>query len=66
MKIGLRRAAHISAEQLISANGYANEYRYGYGYRHGYGYGYRRQVCIYMGLLASRDQSINQSTKHPK
>jgi hypothetical protein len=40
------RAAHISA------NGYANGYRYGdeYGYRYG------SQVCIYTGLLASRDQ----------
>jgi hypothetical protein len=45
MKICLRRAANISA------NGYANEYRYGYGYR--------RLVCIHTRLLASR-RSVNQ------
>jgi hypothetical protein len=49
MKIFLRRAAHISA------NGYANGYRYG----DEYGYGYGGQVCMYTGLLASRDQ-VNQ------
>jgi len=50
------RAAHISA------NGYANEYRYGYGYRHGYGYGYRSLVCIYIRAFWPReDQSINKS-----
>jgi len=59
MKICLRRAAHISAERLISANGYANEYRYGYGHRHRYGYGYRSLVCIY-GL--SGLEKISQST----
>ena len=45
MKICLRRAANISA------NGYANEYRYGYGYR--------SLVCIHTRLLASR-RSVNQ------
>ena len=48
------RAAHISA------NGYAN------GYRYGDEYGYGSQVCIYTGLQASRDKSINKSKKHPK
>jgi hypothetical protein len=51
MRICLRRAAHISA------NGYADGYRYG----DEYGYGYGSQVCIYAGLQASRDQSINKS-----
>jgi len=50
------RAAHIST------NGYANGYRSG----DEYGYGYGRQVYIYTSLLASRDQSINKSKKHPK
>jgi predicted nucleic acid-binding protein len=45
------RAAHISA------NRYANGYRYG----DEYGYGYWSQVCINAGLEASRDQSINKS-----
>jgi hypothetical protein len=47
---------------ICSANGYANGYRYG----DEYGYGYGSQVCIYTGLQASRDQSINKSKKHPK
>jgi len=50
------RAAHISA------NGGANGDRYG----DEYGCEYGRQVCIYTGLLASRDQLINKSKKHPK
>jgi hypothetical protein len=49
------RAAHISA------TGWANGDRYG----DEYGWEYGRQVCIYTGILASRDQSI-KSKKHPK
>jgi hypothetical protein len=45
------RVAHISA------NGRANRDRYG----DEYGWEYGRQVCIYTGLLALRDQSINKS-----
>jgi hypothetical protein len=41
------RAAHIRA------NGCASGYSYGYGYG--------SQVCIYTGLQASRNQSINKS-----
>ena len=58
MKICLRRAAHISAERLISVQtDMQTDKRYG----DEYGCEYGRQVCIYTGLLASRDQSINKS-----
>jgi hypothetical protein len=63
MKIYLRRAAHISAERLISVQtDMQTDKRYG----DGYGCEYGKQVCIYTGLLASRDQSVNKSKKHPK
>jgi hypothetical protein len=63
MKTCLRRAAHISAEQLISVQtDMQTDKRYG----DEYGCEYGRQVCIYAGLLASRDQSINKSQQHPK
>jgi hypothetical protein len=58
MKIYLRRAARISVVRLISVQtDMQTDKRYG----DEYGCEYGRQVCIYTGLLASSDQSINES-----
>ena len=56
MEICLRRAAHISAEWLISVQtDMQTDKRFGYEY----GCGYEKQVCIYTSLLASR-RSVNK------
>jgi hypothetical protein len=56
MKICLKRAAHISAERLISVQ---TDMQTDKRYRDEYGCEYGKQVCIYTGLLTSR-RSVNQ------
>jgi len=57
MKICLMRAAHISAERLISVQ---RDMQTDKRYEDEYGCEYGSQVCIYTGFLASRDQLINK------